>query len=150
MKNKPVPNIGYNASLDGLRAVAVILVLMVHANFRLGLNGQLGVSVFFALSGFLISTLLLEEFQKFGDISFKGFYIRRTMRLFPALYLLLLFVLGYTYFFRTGIEQKMIYQDLMASALYVYNIAWYWGWCTKEILLYHTWSLGVEEQFYLL
>ncbi|MFM7645119.1 MAG: acyltransferase family protein [Sphingomonadales bacterium] len=149
MEKNNAPNLGYSPSLDGLRAIAIILVLLSHANFRWGLNGGLGVSVFFALSGFLISTLLMEEFRKFGDVSFKGFYIRRTMRLFPALYVLLLFILGYAFFFRNMADQKLIYQDVTASALYVYNVAWYWGWCLKEMLLYHTWSLGVEEQFYL-
>ncbi len=149
MEKNNAPNLGYNSSLDGLRAVAIILVILSHANFRFGLNGGLGVSVFFALSGFLISTLLMEEFRKFGDVSFKGFYIRRTMRLFPALYVMLLFILGYAFFFRNAADQKLIYQDVAASAMYVYNVAWYWGWCIKEVLLYHTWSLGVEEQFYL-
>jgi len=143
-------NIGYVASLDGLRAVAVILVMMLHANFKLGWSGGLGVSVFFALSGFLITTLLLEEFSNSGTISFKGFYIRRTMRLFPPLYLMLLMVLAYALLFRSGTEQKLIVHDVMSSAAYVYNICWAWGWGIKELLLYHTWSLGVEEQFYLL
>lgn len=146
-----MPNIGYSAPLDGLRAVAVMLVLMVHANYqKVGVNGGLGVSVFFALSGFLITTLLLEEFRKFGDISFKGFYMRRTMRLFPALYVLLVCVLVYAIVFSAGSMQTDIFHDVTSSALYVYNIKWFWGWGTKEILLYHTWSLGVEEQFYLL
>ena len=151
MNNIKTPKpLGYIASLDGLRAIAVLLVMLIHANFKLGVNGGVGVSVFFALSGFLITTLLLEEYNKNGVISFKGFYIRRTMRLFPPLYVMLGFVLIYAYFFRSGTDQQIIFQDIISSALYVYNIAWYWGWCAKEILLYHTWSLGVEEQFYLL
>lgn len=149
-KINPPQNLGYIASLDGLRAIAVLMVMLVHANFKFGLNGGLGVSVFFALSGFLITTLLLEEYKKNGTISFKGFYIRRTMRLFPPLYVMLLLVLVYACFFRTGLEQQNIFQDIISAGLYLYNIAWYWGWSVKEILLYHTWSLGVEEQFYLL
>lgn len=143
-------NIGYVASLDGLRAIAVLLVMMLHANFKLGWSGGLGVSVFFALSGFLITTLLLEEFSHSGTISFKGFYIRRTMRLFPPLYLMLLMVLAYALLFRVGMEQTFIVHDVISAAAYVYNICWAWGWGIKELLLYHTWSLGVEEQFYLL
>lgn len=142
--------IGYVPSLDGLRAIAIILVLFLHANFRLGTNGGLGVAVFFALSGFLITTLLLEEFHKTSTISFKGFYVRRTMRLFPPLYMLLAIVFIYAIFFRTGIDQHNIFKDIIASGLYFYNIARALGWCTKEILLYHTWSLSVEEQFYLI
>ena len=143
-------NIGYVASLDGLRAVAVLLVMMLHANFKLGWSGGLGVSVFFALSGFLITTLLLEEYHSSGTISFKGFYIRRTMRLFPPLYLMLLMVLVYALLFRTGADQNLIVHDVISAAGYVYNICWAWGWGIKELLLYHTWSLGVEEQFYLI
>ncbi len=150
MKNLPPHNLGYVPSLDGLRAIAVLVVMLVHANFQFGLNGGLGVSVFFALSGFLITTLLLEEFRKNNHISFKGFYIRRTMRLFPPLYVMLICIFIYAHFFREGLEQKNIYQDIISAGLYVYNIAYCWGWSTKFILLYHTWSLGVEEQFYLL
>jgi peptidoglycan/LPS O-acetylase OafA/YrhL len=72
------------------------------------------------------------------------------MRLFPLLYLMLLMVLGYGLFFRSGTEQTLIVHDVISSAAYVYNICWAWGWGVKELLLYHTWSLGVEEQFYLL
>ena len=69
--NNTIPknsNIGYVASLDGLRAFAVLLVMLLHANFTLGWSGGLGVSVFFALSGFLITTLLLEEFNKTNKV----------------------------------------------------------------------------------
>lgn len=149
-KQGEIQNLGYVPALDGLRALAVILVMLVHAHFKYGTNGNLGVSVFFALSGFLITTLLLEEFNKNGTISFKGFYIRRTMRLFPPLYLLLAFIVVYAMFFCNPSDQKIIFQDIISSGLYIYNIAWYWGWSTKEFLLGHTWSLGVEEQFYLL
>lgn len=143
-------SIGYVASLDGLRAFAVLLVMLLHANFKLGWSGGLGVSVFFALSGFLITTLLLEEFNKTNTISFKGFYIRRTMRLFPPLYAMLLLVFLYALFFRSGTDQTYIVQDVISASGYVYNICWAWGWGVKEMLLYHTWSLGVEEQFYLI
>ena len=142
--------LGYIASLDGLRALSVIMVMFTHANFSLGKNGLVGVVAFFTLSGFLITTILLEEFQKNNKISLKAFYIRRTLRLFPALYMMLIAVAIYAWIYRSGLEQKQIFQDVIASALYVYNIAWAWGWCKVEILLYHMWSLGVEEQFYLL
>jgi peptidoglycan/LPS O-acetylase OafA/YrhL len=142
--------IGYVPSLDGLRAIAVILVMLVHAHFYFGKNGQIGVSVFFTLSGFLITTLLLEEFDKNKSVSFLGFYTRRTMRLFPALYALLGFVIIYTLFFKSSSEQSIIYKEVLSAVFYVNNISWKWGWGNSALLLGHTWSLAVEEQFYLI
>ena len=142
--------LGYVPALDGLRAIAVVLVMLVHAHFFLGHNGQIGVSVFFTLSGFLITTLLMEEYDKRNDISLKGFYIRRTMRLFPALYSLIAVALFYTIFIVTNPDTKQtLFKEILPASLYVYNISWVWGWGTTAELLGHTWSLGVEEQFYL-
>ncbi len=148
-KNKNFNQLKYQPALDGIRAFAIMLVMLAHANFQLFKNGGIGVSVFFALSGFLITTLLLEEFQKNDSISLKGFYVRRTMRLFPALYVMLVFVFIYSTFFRIPSDQKMINHEILSAALYSFNISWAWGWGTTGIILYHTWSLGVEEQFYL-
>jgi peptidoglycan/LPS O-acetylase OafA/YrhL len=139
--------LGYIPALDGLRAFAIILVMMAHSNFRLFGNGGIGVTLFFALSGFLITTLLLEEFDKNNDISFKAFYVRRTFRLFPALYTVLFFVFIYSFFFNYKVFPT-VFPEIIASGLYVYNISWLWN--VKPLLLYHNWSLGVEEQFYVL
>ena len=141
--------LGYVASLDGLRAIAVILVMLVHAHFYLGKNGQIGVAVFFTLSGFLITTLLLEEFQKSNRVSFLGFYIRRTMRLFPALYVLILFVVMYAILYKSIGDQDIIFKEALSAAFYVNNISWKWGWGNSALILGHTWSLACEEQFYL-
>jgi len=146
---KIIAGLGYKPSLDGLRALAIILVVLGHANFKYFQNGGIGVSIFFTLSGFLITTLLLDEFDLKDKISLKSFYIRRAFRLFPALYVMLLVVAIYTYFFWTGQDQKNIFLDLLSSALYLFNISWSWGWGVKNLIVYHTWSLGVEEQFYL-
>ncbi len=143
-------SLGYKPSLDGLRALAIILVVFSHANFKFFQNGGIGVSIFFTLSGFLITTLLLDEFDFKEKISLKSFYIRRSFRLFPALYVMLLVVGIYAIFYWTGQDQKNIFNDLLSSALYLYNISWSWGWGAKNYLVYHTWSLGVEEQFYLI
>ncbi len=143
-------NFGYVSSLDGLRAIAVLLVMLVHAHFFLGHNGQIGVSVFFTLSGFLITTLLMEEYDKRADISMKGFYIRRSMRLFPALYTLLAVILIYVCFIVKDFNTKeTLLKEIYPAALYVYNISWSWGWGKTAEILGHTWSLAVEEQFYL-
>jgi peptidoglycan/LPS O-acetylase OafA/YrhL len=143
-------NIGYIPALDGLRAIAVMLVLFTHANFFLGSNGFLGVDMFFVISGFLITTLLLEENKKRNKISLKAFYVRRTLRLFPALYLLCFIVFCYAIFFRHGQEKISIFQEVYSSMLYVNNISWYWDWGKEGLLLGHTWSLAIEEQFYLI
>jgi peptidoglycan/LPS O-acetylase OafA/YrhL len=143
-------NIGYIPALDGLRAIAVMLVLFTHANFFLGSNGFLGVDMFFVISGFLITTLLLEENKKRNKISLKAFYIRRTLRLFPALYLLCFIVFIYAIFFRHGHDKISIFQEVYSSLLYVNNISWYWDWGKEGLLLGHTWSLAIEEQFYLI
>jgi peptidoglycan/LPS O-acetylase OafA/YrhL len=141
--------LGHIPALDGLRAVAVILVMLTHANFQLGKNGILGVDIFFTLSGFLITTLLLEEYDKFDKISLKAFYVRRSLRLFPALYIMLAAALLYSCLL-SGAVQKTIQLEILSSALYLNNISWLWGWGDEGLLLGHTWSLAVEEQFYLI
>jgi len=142
--------LGYIPSMDGLRCIAVVVVMLLHAHFQLGKNGSLGVDIFFALSGFLITTLLLEEYASRGRISLKGFYIRRFFRLFPALYLLLIVLIIYSAVFLSGTVQNEVNLEILSSALYLNNISWFWGWGNKGHLLGHTWSLAVEEQFYLL
>lgn len=140
--------LGYIPSLDGLRAFAVIIVMMLHAHFQLGKNGIIGVDMFFALSGFLITTLLLEENRATNHISLKTFYIRRTFRLFPALYFMLSVISVYAFFFTTGTTQEIVFKEIFASSIYICNICYIWG--IKQMILGHTWSLGVEEQFYFI
>jgi peptidoglycan/LPS O-acetylase OafA/YrhL len=144
------PKLGYIPALNGLRAIAVVMVMMVHAHFQLGQNGQIGVAIFFALSGFLITTLLLEEFEASGSVDMKGFYIRRTFRLFPALYIMLAFVVLYAILLASADLRPQILGEALPASLYVYNIASLWGWNTGTVILGHTWSLAVEEQFYVL
>lgn len=146
-KETTVKPLGYVSGLDGLRAFAILLVMLSHANFQFFQNGGIGVPVFFALSGFLITTLLLEEFKKYNKIEFKAFYIRRTFRLFPALYCMLLFTFLYALFFNSKMYDDIV-TEIIAAGLYVYNLSWIWN--VKQVMLYHTWSLGVEEQFYLI
>ena len=140
--------IGYIPALDGLRAIAVFLVMLLHAHFQFGKGGSIGVDIFFALSGFLITTLLLEEYYNNERISLIGFYLRRTFRLFPALYLMLLIILLYTIFFAQSFTYDVIINEIFASAIYMYNISYLWE--CKSLILVHTWSLAVEEQFYFI
>lgn len=143
--------LGYVPSLDGLRAVAIILVLLTHANFQLGHNGIIGVDIFFALSGFLITTLLLEEKDLTGKISIKGFYIRRAFRLYPALLVLLVFITLYGIYGVVEPNRSFVLLEALSAGLYLYNLSWLWGWGNNGLLLLsHTWTLAVEEQFYLI
>lgn len=138
-------------SLDGLRAVAVTLVLLDHSHspwldrvrfnpeFR---NGRQGVAVFFVLSGFLITYLLLQEQKKTGTIKLGLFYFRRTFRIFPAFY----FYLGVIALLALGHVVRATPLQFAAAATYTWNFLPY-GKGTWE--LGHLWSLAIEEHFYL-
>jgi peptidoglycan/LPS O-acetylase OafA/YrhL len=146
--NINIEKLCYIPALDGLRAIAVFLVMLLHAHFQFGNGGSVGVDIFFALSGFLITTLLMEEYNNNGRISLIGFYLRRTFRLFPALYLMLVIILLYTVFFAQGFTSDVILNEIFASTIYLNNISYLWE--CKSLLLGHTWSLAVEEQFYFI
>jgi peptidoglycan/LPS O-acetylase OafA/YrhL len=136
-------------SLDGLRAVAIALVCLSHLTYlkvhpapqTFSSFGPLGVRIFFVISGMLITRLLLEERERSGGISLKGFYIRRTVRIFPAMwfYVLVMGVLS-----AAGLI-TLVHHDILHALTYTMNYfperSWYLG---------HIWSLSVEEQFYLL
>ena len=131
-------------ALDGLRAVAVFTVVASHAEV-LRVPGDLGVSAFFVLSGFLITRLLIREHETTGDVSKRNFYMRRTMRIFPAYYAFLLFS-----FLLDGHAGQHWPTDRLVSAL-TYTVNYYNAvnhHPTTSIA--HAWSLAVEEQFYLL
>lgn len=148
-------NLPHLPGLDGLRALAVIAVLFYHANINWLPGGFLGVSIFFVLSGYLITSLLLAEWQKRGRISLKAFWLRRARRLLPALYALLLGVLTYAVVFLPG-EVARLRDDALAAFFYVTN--WYLVFrhqsyfeaVGRPSLFQHLWSLAVEEQFYIL
>ena len=145
----------YSPGLDGLRALAVIAVLFYHAELAWIPGGFLGVEVFFVISGYLISALLLAEWRQRGRIDLKGFWMRRARRLLPALYVLLVVSLAFAVVFLPG-EVARLRGDVLAAFGYVTN--WYliFGHVSyfeavgRPSLLQHLWSLAVEEQFYLL
>jgi peptidoglycan/LPS O-acetylase OafA/YrhL len=138
----------HHAPLDGLRAVAVLFVVAAHVGFLRG--GTLGVDLFFVLSGFLITTLLLEEHEARGAVSLLGFYTRRAFRLFPALWLLLSAYLAF------GLASGRIGSPrhlLGAAAVglgYLENLFLAGSSGVPAHYLWHLWSLAEEEQFYLL
>lgn len=139
-------------SLDGLRAVSIALVLFSHAMIGVPITkthlwnfvgrGDLGVSIFFVISGFLITNLLLREEKKSGRISLRDFYVRRLFRIVPPFYAYLLVVLLAWYFGGFALNRGA----WLASLLFVRDYAPVpWDWSTG-----HSWSLSIEEQFYLL
>lgn len=146
--NQKVGKLGYVPELDGLRALAVFMVILAHSNIYFGSNGGIGVDVFFALSGFLITTLIFEELETFSKFDFKYFYARRFLRLFPALFILLIVSSGIVIFFFKE-SFSIFIQEIIVSFFYLYNISWYWGIATEPFMLIHMWSLGVEEQYYI-
>lgn len=145
---------GYLPGLDGIRAIAIIGVLLYHAGFDPLPGGFLGVDVFFVLSGFLITSLILEQFGRTGTINFKQFYLGRARRLLPALFLMLL-VVGLTVAFIYTDSAPSFRADALASIFYVNNWWYivadhsYFEFTGRPALLNHLWSLAVEEQFYL-
>jgi peptidoglycan/LPS O-acetylase OafA/YrhL len=152
---RPAGEMGYLPGLDGLRALAVLGVMFYHADMPWMPGGFLGVDVFFVLSGFLITSLLLEEFNRSGRINFKRFYIRRGRRLLPAL-LLMLAVVGAMAAFVYRDAAPAFRTDAIASLFYVNNWWYiaadqsYFEFIGRPPLLKHLWSLAIEEQFYLI
>ena len=134
----------YMPSLDGLRAIAAFLVVFYHAGVTWA-PGGLGVLAFFVLSGFLITWLLLKEEEHSGRVSLKLFYIRRSLRIFPAFYVYWFLVVGLLVI----LHKQVFWGQAIASFFYVND--YYQGiFGDPNSSLSHTWSLGVEEQFYLL
>lgn len=139
-------HLGHRRWLDGLRGVAILLVLGCHLGPLPG--GFLGVDVFFVLSGFLITSLLLEEWQSSGSIRLKQFYLRRALRLLPA-FLLLLLLCGVSIPWLSSARERWARgREIAVAACYLSN--WPMLHRTSIPILGHTWSLSVEEQFYLL
>ncbi len=138
--------LGHRQWLDGLRGIAVLFVLAYH--LRLVTGGCFGVDVFFVLSGFLITTLLVEEWRLCRAIDLKRFYARRALRLLPAFLVMLGVGWLYNILFGSPDEMDAYRKEMTVAACYVSN--WPDLHQTAQPTLGHTWSLSVEEQFYLL
>jgi peptidoglycan/LPS O-acetylase OafA/YrhL len=146
----------YRPHLDGLRAVAVYLVVVFHAGSEPFSGGFIGVDVFFVLSGFLVTRLLVRDLTSTGSVSFERFYARRFRRLLPAAFVMLLVTATVVSALASPLEVDRAEEAFQASFLYVAN--WYFvdqatdyfgaDVATNPVL--HFWSLAVEEQFYLL
>jgi peptidoglycan/LPS O-acetylase OafA/YrhL len=147
--------LGYRADIQGLRALAVGLVVLYHAGLPWLPGGYVGVDAFFVISGFLITTHLLESLDRDSRISFPRFYARRARRILPASLFVAAATLVAAYLFMSPLQMKSIVGDAIATALYGPNIRFanlgtdYLAE-TAPSVFQHYWSLGVEEQFYLL
>ncbi|MHB8244811.1 MAG: acyltransferase family protein [Acidimicrobiales bacterium] len=145
-------------ALDGLRAVAILGVFAYHLGFGWASGGFLGVDLFFVLSGFLITSLLVEERLETGAIALSGFWLRRARRLLPGLVLMMLVLGAFIALFGPGplVDLAQVRSDAIATLLYFAN--WhqllahqsYFSQFAAPSPLQQTWSLGIEEQFYLL
>ncbi|EIE03028.1 acyltransferase family protein [Leptospira licerasiae] len=144
----------YRPDIDGLRAVAVLSVVIFHAFPSVVTGGFVGVDVFFVISGYLISSILFKNLEK-GTFSFFDFYSRRIRRIFPALLTVLIFCLVSGYFVLMGEEYKQLGEHTHAGSFFFSNIKLldelsdYFDNAAELKPLLHLWSLGIEEQFYI-
>ncbi|HEY0252534.1 MAG TPA: acyltransferase, partial [Kofleriaceae bacterium] len=145
----PKESPGRIATLDGLRAISIVVVLFAHLVGTRNMPaightewvGEVGVRTFFIISGFLITTLLLREREKTGDVSLKAFYVRRVFRIMPAFYTYIAVFAALTMIGWVAIARV----DFAYAIAYIMNFHEHHGW-----ELGHLWSLAVEEQFYFI
>lgn len=149
------PRLTYQPALDGLRGVAVLWVLLYHGAVRWARGGFLGVDVFFVLSGYLITALLLTEWRAHGTVDLRAFWARRARRLLPALLVLMVAVAGLAPLLTSAASRGRLRGDGLATLFYVANWRFvfsghsYFDQFAAPSPLRHAWSLGVEEQWYL-
>jgi peptidoglycan/LPS O-acetylase OafA/YrhL len=144
----------YRPEIDGLRALAVLSVVLFHLDFGILPGGFIGVDVFFVISGFLITSIILQE-QTAGHFSFAGFYERRIRRILPAAFVVIAATLLAGFFVLLPGDYVSLAASSLSAALYVSNFYFwkqdgYFQTAAHEQPLLHTWSLSVEEQFYIL
>ena len=151
--DRQISQLPYLPGLDGIRALAVVAVMVYHANSSWLPGGYLGVEVFFVISGYLITLLLIAEHERTGSTDFRTFWLRRARRLLPALFVMLLLLSTWVSLFETEALGKLR-GDIVGGVFYVSN--WYQIWIGAGYSagndfapLRHLWSLAVEEQFYL-
>ncbi|MEX5263378.1 acyltransferase family protein [Kocuria sp. CPCC 205231] len=145
---------GFRSDIQGLRAIAVLLVVFYHAGITTLSGGYVGVDVFFVISGFLITTHLLESLQKDGHIRLGAFYAKRARRILPAAFTVLLLTVAAAVMWMPPLQLEAVYKGAAATALYVPNMLFAREGTnylaeTAPSVFQHYWSLGIEEQFYL-
>ena len=144
----------YRAEIDGLRALAIVPVILFHAGFEIFSGGFVGVDVFFVISGYLITTILIEDIEN-KRFSIVNFYERRARRILPALFFVMLVCIPLAWMWMLPSQMKDFSQSLVAVSLFASNILFwqesgYFDAAAEEKPLLHTWSLAVEEQYYVL
>jgi peptidoglycan/LPS O-acetylase OafA/YrhL len=143
----------YRAEIDGLRALAVVPVILFHAGFGLFSGGFVGVDVFFVISGYLITTILIEDIEK-NRFSIVHFYERRARRILPVLYVVVVLTLVTSYFALlpedlVSLGKSAVSIPFFSSNFYFWSERGYFGGASELKPLVHTWSLAVEEQYYI-
>jgi len=144
----------YRAEIDGLRALAVLPVILFHAGFESFSGGFVGVDVFFVISGYLITTIIISEMAK-GNFSIVNFYERRARRILPAMFFVIAVSLPFAWFWLGPSDLKDFGQSLVAVSTFSSNILFwresgYFDTVAELKPLLHTWSLAVEEQYYVI
>lgn len=151
--NNGVKSMNYRPEIDGLRAISVISVLLFHAGIELFSGGFVGVDVFFVISGYLITSILIGEFYN-CSFSVKSFYERRARRILPSLFFVMAVSIVFSLYSMQKNEIYAFFKSLIAASsfwvnIYFYNNIGYFDTAASEKPLLHLWSLSVEEQFYI-
>ena len=144
----------YRREIDGLRAIAVISVVLYHAGIQAFSGGFIGVDVFFVISGYLITSIILAEMQA-GTFTLGNFYERRARRILPALFVMMFTCLPFAWLWLSPRYMKDFSESLVAVPAFASNVLFfitsgYFDAATEIKPLSHTWSLAVEEQYYIL
>jgi peptidoglycan/LPS O-acetylase OafA/YrhL len=144
----------YRPEIDGLRAIAVIPVVLFHAGFKTFSGGFIGVDVFFVVSGYLITSLIVKDIEN-GTFTFSGFYERRARRILPALFAMMLCCIPFAWLWMTPFELRAFSTSVISVVVFASNILFwrqsgYFDTTAELEPLLHTWSLAVEEQFYVI
>lgn len=151
---KKIYKMNYRREIDGLRALAVLPVILFHAGVQLFSGGFVGVDVFFVISGYLITTIIIAELEQ-GKFSIVNFYERRARRILPALFLVMLVCIPFAWIWLLPSDMKDFSHSLVACSVFASNILFwresgYFDTAAEGKPLLHTWSLAVEAQFYVL
>ena len=146
-------SIKYRPEIDGLRALAILPVLLYHIGFAGFSGGFVGVDVFFVISGYLITSIILKEKSQ-DQFTLANFYERRARRILPALFAVILVCIFLSYFWMAPAQMKEFGLSAVSAIVFISNVFFwkhstYFDTASEEMPLLHTWSLAVEEQYYI-